>query len=138
MDQDQKKSAAAEAALAYVEVGDVVGVGTGTTVNHFIDFLGQAKGRIDGAVASSEATAERLSGLGIRLLDLNHLADVPLYVDGADEATSAGYLIKGGGGRINDIPITAEKALVTLTDINPQGVVKLSAGKKRHALVRPV
>ena len=107
MDQDQKKSAAAEAALAYVEVGDVVGVGTGTTVNHFIDFLGQAKGRIDGAVASSEATADRLSGLGIRLLDLNPLADVPLYVDGAAEAPSAGYLIKGGGGALTREKIVA-------------------------------
>ena len=107
MDHDQKKSAAAEAALAYVEVGDVVGVGTGTTVNHFIDFLGRAKGRIDGAGASSEETADRLSGLGIRLLDLNHLADVPLYVDGADEATSAGYLIKGGGGALTREKIVA-------------------------------
>ena len=108
MTADEMKRAAAEAALEYVENGDIVGVGTGSTANHFIDLLGGIKGRIDGAVASSEATAERLRGHGIQVFDLNRVGTLPLYVDGADEATRSLHLIKGGGGALTREKIVAE------------------------------
>ena len=108
MSTDAHKKAAAEAALDYIEIGDVVGVGTGSTVNHFIDALAGAKGKIDGAVASSEATAERLRAHGIALLDLNRAGDLPLYVDGADEVTQHGHMIKGGGGALTGEKIVAQ------------------------------
>ncbi|MCG5501038.1 ribose-5-phosphate isomerase RpiA [Ectothiorhodospira lacustris] len=101
------KKAAAEAALEYVEDGMVVGIGTGSTANHFIDLLAKMKGRIDGAVASSEATAERLRGHGIPVMDLNAAGPLPLYVDGADEATRHLHLIKGGGGALTREKIVA-------------------------------
>ena len=84
--QDDKKRAAAEAALAYVMDDDIVGVGTGSTANYFIDALATRKARISGAVASSEASAARLRGHGIQVLELNAVSDIPVYVDGADEA----------------------------------------------------
>ncbi|EHQ51577.1 MULTISPECIES: ribose-5-phosphate isomerase RpiA [Ectothiorhodospira] len=105
--QDQMKKAAAEAALEYVEDGMVVGIGTGSTANHFIDLLAKMKGRIDGTVASSEASAERLRGHGIPVLDLNAVGPIPLYVDGADEATRHLHLIKGGGGALTREKIVA-------------------------------
>lgn len=111
MDQDAMKKAAAEAALSYVENGMVVGVGTGSTANHFIDLLAGIKARIDGAVASSEATAERLRGHGIPVLDLNSTGQLPLYVDGADEATRQLALVKGGGGAL-----TREKVVAGASD----------------------
>ncbi|MFU8899918.1 MAG: ribose-5-phosphate isomerase A, partial [Roseinatronobacter sp.] len=83
---DQMKKAAAEAAIAYVEPGMVVGVGTGSTANHFIDLLATIKDSIDGTVASSEASAQRLRGHGIAVMDLNTAGQLPLYVDGADES----------------------------------------------------
>ena len=105
---DDKKKAAAEAALEYIHSGDIVGVGTGSTADHFIDFLGQIKGRIEGAVASSEASAKRLRGHGIEVMDLNSVGDLPVYVDGADEATRHGSLIKGGGGALTREKIVAQ------------------------------
>jgi ribose 5-phosphate isomerase A len=111
MDQDAMKKAAAEAALSYVENGMVVGVGTGSTANHFIDLLAGIKARIDGAVASSEATAQRLRGHGIPVLDLNATGQLQLYVDGADEATRQLHLIKGGGGAL-----TREKVVAGASD----------------------
>lgn len=105
---DDKKKAAAEAALEYINSGDIVGVGTGSTANHFIDFLGQIRGRIDGAVASSEASAERLRGHGIEVMELNNVGDLPVYIDGADEATRYGDLIKGGGGALTREKIVAQ------------------------------
>lgn len=105
---DEMKKAAAEAALEYVNNGDIVGVGTGSTADHFIDFLGQIKGRIEGAVASSEASAKRLRGHGIEVMELNNVGDLPVYVDGADEATQHGYLIKGGGGALTREKIVAQ------------------------------
>ncbi len=105
---DDMKKAAAEAALEYINSGDVVGVGTGSTANHFIDFLGRIKGRIDGAVASSEASAKLLRGHGIEVMELNNVGDLPVYVDGADEATQHGYLIKGGGGALTREKIVAQ------------------------------
>lgn len=97
MTQDDKKRAAAHAALAYVK-GGVVGVGTGSTANHFIDGLAAIAARVDGAVASSEASAERLRQNHIPVLDLNLVDELPVYVDGADEATRHLHLVKGGGG----------------------------------------
>jgi ribose 5-phosphate isomerase A len=107
MTQDEKKRAVAEAALEYVEEDSIVGVGTGSTVNFFIDALAAIKHRIDGAVASSEATAERLRKHGIRVLDLNAAGEVPVYIDGADEATRHKYLTKGGGGALTREKIIA-------------------------------
>jgi len=107
MTQDEMKKAAAKAALEYVETGTVIGVGTGSTANHFVDALATIKGRIDGAVASSNATAERLKKQGIPVLDLNATGGLKLYVDGADEATRHLHLIKGGGGALTREKIVA-------------------------------
>ncbi len=106
MDQDMLKRQAAEAALQYVE-GGVIGVGTGSTVNHFIDFLATVKSRIEGAVSSSEASSERLKQHGIPVLDLNAVGDLALYVDGADESNRELSLIKGGGGALTREKIVA-------------------------------
>jgi len=107
MNQDEKKAAAARAAIQYVEGGGVIGVGTGSTVNHFIDALADIRGRIDGAVSSSQATTERLKQLGIPLLDLNQTGELEVYVDGADEADPHLHLIKGGGGALTREKIIA-------------------------------
>jgi ribose 5-phosphate isomerase A len=107
MTQDEMKKAAALAAIEHVQSGWVVGIGTGSTANHFIDALAKIKGKIDGAVASSNATAERLKKHGIAVLDLNATGDLPLYVDGADEATRHRHLIKGGGGALTREKIVA-------------------------------
>jgi ribose 5-phosphate isomerase A len=107
MNQDDKKRAAAEAALEYVESGTVIGIGTGSTANHFIAALAKVKGKIDGAVASSIATEEGLKKNGIRVLTLNSTGDLPLYVDGADEANAHLHLIKGGGGALTREKIIA-------------------------------
>ena len=101
------KQAAAEAALEYIDFGDVVGVGTGSTANLFIEFLAKSKGKIDGAVASSKETEKRLRQAGIAVLDLNATGTLPIYVDGADEANRHRYLIKGGGGALTREKIVA-------------------------------
>ena len=108
MSANAKKQAAAQAALDYVESGGVIGVGTGSTAECFIDCLAKVKGKIDGAVASSEASAARLRERGIALLDLNQTGALPLYVDGADEATRHLHLLKGGGGALTREKIIAE------------------------------
>jgi ribose 5-phosphate isomerase A len=100
MTQDEQKKAAAEAAIAHVPHDAVIGVGTGSTANHFIQALASIKGRIAGAVASSEATAVRLRALGIPVLDLTSVDEIPVYVDGADEITRQLAMIKGGGGAL--------------------------------------
>jgi len=105
------KKAVAEAALEYVQSGWIVGIGTGSTANHFIDALAKMKARIDGAVASSEASAERLRGHGIEVMDLNSAGPLPIYVDGADEATKFLHLTKGGGGAL-----TREKIVAAASD----------------------
>lgn len=107
MSQDKAKIAAAEAALDFIETGMIVGVGTGSTVNHFIDALARVKGRLDGAVASSVATEEKLKQQHIPVLTLDRAGDLPLYVDGADEATRHLHLIKGGGGALTREKIIA-------------------------------
>ncbi len=108
MTTENKKQAAAEGALDYIQVGDVIGIGTGTTTNYFIDALARVKGKIDGAVASSEVSAKRLKTHGIQVLDLNSVSSLPLYIDGADEATRHRYLIKGGGGALTREKIVAD------------------------------
>jgi ribose 5-phosphate isomerase A len=110
MSQDEDKRRAAEAAAEFVPVGAVIGVGTGSTVNHFIRVLGRMRGRIDGAVASSEASARLLKEAGIEVLDLNSAGEIPLYVDGADEATRGLELTKGGGGALTREKIVAAAA----------------------------
>ncbi len=107
MNQDEMKQAAAEAAIEHVEDDTVVGVGTGSTVNFFIDALARIKGRIEGAVSSSQASTERMRALGIRVLDLNEAGPLPLYVDGADETNAHRQLIKGGGGALTREKIVA-------------------------------
>ena len=110
MTQDELKKQVAEAALKYVVEDAVVGVGSGSTVNLFIDALASIKGRIEGAVAASEASAERLKKNGIRVFDLNSVAELPVYVDGADEITEHLHMIKGGGGALTREKIVAAVA----------------------------
>ena len=100
MNQANQKQLAAEAALDFIESGEILGVGTGSTTNFFIDALEKVKGKIDGVVSSSEASSERLRAIGLPVLDLNRTGDLSLYVDGADEATKHLHLIKGGGGAL--------------------------------------
>lgn len=107
MTQDEMKAAAAAAALEYVESGMIVGIGTGSTANHFIDQLALIKNKIDATVASSLATEERLKSHGITVLDLNTAGALSLYVDGADESDKNLNLIKGGGGALTREKIVA-------------------------------
>lgn len=118
MTQDEKKKAVACAALKYVRAGDIVGVGTGSTANFFIDALADLKSKLDGTVASSEASAKRLASHGIEVLDLNQVADVAVYIDGADESTRHRHLIKGGGGALTreKIVAAASKKFVCIVD----------------------
>jgi len=110
MSQNDLKREAAEAALEYVPAGGVIGVGTGSTVNFFIDALATVKHKIDGAVSSSDASTERLKSHGIAVLDLNSVNDIEIYVDGADESTKNLHLIKGGGGALTREKIIAAVA----------------------------
>lgn len=112
MTQDELKQAVARAAIDYVVDGEIIGVGTGSTANFFIDELGKIRDRIRGAVASSEATANRLKSHGITVFDLNDVTKLSVYVDGADEINHQGQMIKGGGGAL-----TREK-LSPLSPIN--------------------
>jgi ribose 5-phosphate isomerase A len=117
MHQDEMKKLAAKAALDYVE-GGIIGVGTGSTVNHFIDFLATVKARIEGTVSSSEASTQRLKGHGIPVMDLNAAGELELYVDGADESNHQLQLIKGGGGALTreKIVAAASKRFVCIAD----------------------
>ena len=110
MTQDELKMQVGQAALAYVQPGSVVGVGTGSTVNCFIDALATIKATIAGAVSSSEHSSERLRAHGIAVLDSNTLAGIPVYVDGADEIDHAGFMIKGGGAALTREKIVADIA----------------------------
>jgi ribose 5-phosphate isomerase A len=110
MKKDDMKKSVAEAALQYINFGDIVGVGTGTTVNFFIDALASMKGKIDGAVSSSLATQKKLKEKGIAILDLNSVSELPIYIDGADEFNAHKYLIKGGGGALTREKIVAAVA----------------------------
>jgi ribose 5-phosphate isomerase A len=116
--QDELKKLVAEAAIKYVVDDAVVGVGSGSTVNLFIDALASIKGRIEGAVAASEASAERLKKHGIRVFDLNSVNELQVYVDGADEITQHLHMIKGGGGALTREKIVAAvaKSFVCICD----------------------
>lgn len=111
MSPEQAKQLVAEAAIEYIEWDWVIGVGTGSTANLFIDCLAKIKGQIDGTVASSEASAERLRSHGIKVMELDQVGDLPIYVDGADEATKHLHLIKGGGAAL-----TREKIVAAASD----------------------
>ncbi|MBQ1764801.1 MAG: ribose-5-phosphate isomerase RpiA [Aquincola sp.] len=111
MNQDELKALVGQAALAHVVPGSIVGVGTGSTVNKFIDALAAIKGQIAGAVSSSEQSTERLRAHGIPVFDANTVERLPVYVDGADEIDHRGHMIKGGGAAL-----TREKMVVDLAD----------------------
>jgi ribose 5-phosphate isomerase A len=110
MTQDELKQSVAREAIKYIVDNEVIGVGSGSTANFFIDELGKVKNRIVGAVASSEKTAERLKKHGIRLFDLNAVNELPVYIDGADEITEHLAMIKGGGGALTREKIVAAVA----------------------------
>lgn len=118
MNQDEMKKVAAQAALEYLPDGGVIGVGTGSTVNHFIDLLAPVKHKIEGAVSSSEASTERMKSHGIPVFDLNAVGDLEIYVDGADESNKFLHLIKGGGGALTreKIVAAASKKFVCIAD----------------------
>jgi ribose 5-phosphate isomerase A len=119
MTQDEKKKAAAQAALKYVKKDTIVGVGTGSTVNYFIDALVDVKHDIQGAVSSSEASTERLKAMGIEVFDLNSVDKFDIYVDGADEITKHKHMIKGGGAALTRekiVAAVAEKFICIIDD----------------------
>lgn len=118
MSSDNNKRGAALAALDHLDDARIIGVGTGSTVNHFIDALASIRNRIEGTVSSSEASTARLKKLGIPVLDLNSTGDLDVYVDGADEATRHLQLIKGGGGALTreKIVATASRRFVCIAD----------------------
>lgn len=110
MTQDELKTLVGQAAVKYVVKGEIVGVGTGSTVNKFIDALAAIKNDIPGAVSSSVASTERLKALGIRVWDANEVSELSVYIDGADEIDHAGYMVKGGGAAL-----TREKIVASLS-----------------------
>ena len=118
MSQDDKKREVAKAAIAYIEDDTIVGVGTGSTVNFFIEELAKIKSRIEGAVSSSDASEELLRQHNIPVLALNSVIEIPVYVDGADEATKHRHLIKGGGGALTreKIVAAASKQFICIID----------------------
>ena len=118
------KIKAAKAAIQYIEDNTVIGVGTGSTVNFFITELAQIKHRIDACVASSRATEELLRAAGLPVIDLNATADLPLYIDGADEVTAEGFMIKGGGGALTREKIIANVASQFICIVDESKVVK--------------
>ena len=120
---DLKKQAVARAAIEYVEYDDIVGVGTGSTVDFFIEYLKPIKNKISGAVASSISTQEKLEANGIRVLDLNDVSDIPIYIDGADEVNSNFQLIKGGGGALTREKIIAGASKKFLCIVDDSKVV---------------
>ncbi len=120
MSSDALKKTAAEAALQFVQPDTIIGIGTGSTANHFIDALSGMRNKVEGAVASSDASAERLKQNGIEVLDLNMTGNLSLYVDGADEANPQLHLIKGGGGALTREKIVAgaSQKFVCIADVS--------------------
>lgn len=110
MTQDELKTLVGQAALRYIQPGSIVGVGTGSTVNKFIDALASMRGQIAGAVSSSVASTERLQALGIRVFDCNEVDELAVYVDGADEIDAGGCMIKGGGAALTREKIVAAQS----------------------------
>lgn len=118
IDQDALKKAAAEAALAYIEHDMILGVGTGSTVNFFIEALRSVKSKIEGVIPTSTTTAEKLKALSLPILDLNSVSEIPVYVDGADEINAAKQMIKGGGAALTREKIVAavSKKFICIAD----------------------
>src|SRR6218665_2667613 len=110
LSQDELKTLVGQAAVRYVTPGDIVGVGTGSTVNKFIDALAPIKDQIKGAVSSSVASTERLKALGITVFDANEVERLSVYIDGADEIDGKGYMVKGGGAALTREKIVAAMA----------------------------
>lgn len=110
MTQDELKTLVGRAALKYVPLGEIVGVGTGSTVNKFIEALAEIKGQIAGAVSSSNASTERLQALGIRVFDANDVGELAVYIDGADEIDGRGHMVKGGGAALTREKIVAAQS----------------------------
>lgn len=125
MTQDELKTLVGQAALAHVVPGEIVGVGTGSTVNKFIEGLATMKDRIPGAVSSSEASTERLRAIGIRVFDANEVDELAVYIDGADEIDPHGYMIKGGGAALTREKIVAAQSrqFVCIADESKQVAV---------------
>ena len=125
MNQDQLKAMVARAALEFIADGAVVGVGTGSTVNHLIDALGETRSRIVAAVSSSEQSSQRLRALGIEVWDANRVERLAVYIDGADEIDPAGCMIKGGGGALTREKIVADLAerFICIADASKQVAV---------------
>ena len=126
MKSEEQKKLSALKALEYVKSGMIIGVGTGSTVNYFIDALAGMKANLEGAVASSVETEKRLKKVGIPLVDLNSVAELPLYVDGADEVNRYGYMIKGGGGALTRekiVAAVAKKFVCVVDDSKMVGVL---------------
>ena len=123
--QDELKTLVGQAALQYVVPGEIVGVGTGSTVNKFIDALASMKGQIKGAVSSSVASTERLQALGIPVFDANAVGEISVYIDGADEIDGRGYMIKGGGAALTREKIVAAQSrrFVCIADESKQVAV---------------
>ncbi|GAB4218112.1 MAG: ribose-5-phosphate isomerase RpiA [Rhodoferax sp.] len=120
--QDELKAQVGQAALRYVVPGEIVGVGTGSTVNHFITALASLRDRIPGAVSSSEASTQRLRALGIPVFDANDVGELAVYIDGADEIDPRGYMIKGGGAALTREKIIAAQSrqFVCIADASKQ------------------
>lgn len=126
MNQDDKKKAVAQAAVRYVEQDSIIGVGTGSTVNYFIEALTPIKNNITGAVSSSDASTERLKALGIEVFDLNSVDQLSVYVDGADEITEHRHMIKGGGAALTRekiVAAVAQKFVCIIDDTKNVGVL---------------
>ncbi len=110
MTQDELKALVGQAALQYVQAGEIIGVGTGSTVNFFLDALATVKDSIRGAVSSSVASTQRLQALGIKVFDANDVDEIAVYIDGADEIDNRGYMIKGGGAALTREKIVAAQS----------------------------
>jgi ribose 5-phosphate isomerase A len=149
MNRDELKAAVAKEAIKYVVEDGIVGVGTGSTADRFIDELAKIKNRIDGAVASSQKTADRLKAHGIRVVDLNSVDELPVYIDGADEITEHLAMIKGGGGALTREKIVAAVArkFICIVDQSklvdvlgdyplPVEVIPMARGHVAHELVK--
>ena len=123
MDQDDKKNLVAEAALDYIQSGDILGIGSGSTVNKFINLLGSVKNKIEACVSSSQKSTELLHKMKIPVIDLMECDKIPLYIDGADEANSHKELIKGGGGALTREKILAQASEKFICIIDESKVV---------------
>lgn len=125
MTQDELKTLVGQAALKYVEPGEIVGVGTGSTVNRFIDALASIRDRIPGAVSSSEATTARLKALGIPVFEANDVGELAVYIDGADEIDEHGHMIKGGGAALTREKIVAAQSRLFVCIADESKLVKV-------------